>query len=446
MYRVAPLRNSLVVDERRRHPRHKPTSIIYVALGPGNGGILVNLSAGGASLQAASKLNADTELALDFRLQGGERPIQTVGHVAWLDPSQKEAGISFKDLPGNTERQIAAWIASQEQPIWDSHAHTKPQPMSPARSESLRLPVQASIPAIFPSEKPETARQSFVPILRESVSESPEKIDFASEPHAMPPLPASVPPALIFPARSEARVEPLPEAPLELPTKHYDLRLEPPRLPAAEGEILPRDCLLPDPPVLLYPAAVPADRLVALTPDSFASDLRRRRKFAIGLAASLMAIIALVVTATSINNRQPVADNPEVGTAQPNPQPAAVLPEKAPPTRRAAQRGHALGAKPSSIDSTAADTNTPVPVMRVAIGPVKQDGGLMESLRALFGMDAPNTIDAKAAALPVWTVQHSGFYYCSRSPDFRALEPGAIMTQGQALQSGYQPKLGSYCQ
>ena len=69
----------------------------------------------------------------------------------------------------------------------------------------------------------------------------------------------------------------------------------------------------------------------------------------------------------------------------------------------------------------------------------------MGSLRALLGLDVDNAIDPATAALPVWTVQHSGFYYCAHSPDFRTQEPGAIMTQGQALQSGYQPKLGSYC-
>lgn len=83
--------------------------------------------------------------------------------------------------------------------------------------------------------------------------------------------------------------------------------------------------------------------------------------------------------------------------------------------------------------------------MRVAVAPVHQDSGFMESLRALLGLDTAKTIDPATAALPVWTVQHSGFYYCARSPEFRTLEPGAIMTQGQALQSGYQPKIGDYC-
>ncbi|HEY6905270.1 MAG TPA: hypothetical protein VI216_13250 [Candidatus Acidoferrales bacterium] len=86
-----------------------------------------------------------------------------------------------------------------------------------------------------------------------------------------------------------------------------------------------------------------------------------------------------------------------------------------------------------------------MPVVRVAVAPVHQDGGIIESLKALLGLDVANTIDPETAALPVWTVRHSGFYYCARSPDFRTLEPGAIMTQGQALQSGYQPKLGDYC-
>ena len=73
------------------------------------------------------------------------------------------------------------------------------------------------------------------------------------------------------------------------------------------------------------------------------------------------------------------------------------------------------------------------------------DDGWVARLTDLLGMDEPTKIDPAIVIVPVWTVQHSGFYYCADSPDFEKLRPGAIMTQGEALQSGYQPKLGSYC-
>jgi hypothetical protein len=54
--------------------------------------------------------------------------------------------------------------------------------------------------------------------------------------------------------------------------------------------------------------------------------------------------------------------------------------------------------------------------------------------------------DQALAGVQVWTHQRSGYYYCTDSPFFETLVPGSLMTQGEALQSGYQPKLGSYCE
>ena len=447
MHQVAPLRNSLIVDERRRHPRHKPTSIIYVALGPGNGGILVNLSAGGVSLQAAARLNTETELALNFRLQGGEKPIETVGCIAWLDPTHKEAGVSFKDLPVNSEQQIVDWIASQERPAWNAQSETKPHPTSTARDESLRPPIQVSIPAIFPSEKPASARAGFVPgILDEPTLESGQRNDFGSAAEPVPP-PISVLPAPPFRTPPEEQFEPSTSAPLEFPAKPYGLPLKAlaPTTSVGTPEVLPRDVLLPDPVLPAHAVvAVAPDRQAPAPVDSSAVELRRRRKFAIGLAAAMMGILGVMVTVTSIN--KPSVENDSGARAvQPISPPAAAAPEKAHRTKQAMQTGRASGDARSRTGSTGADSDAPVPVVRVAVAPVHQDGSFMESLRALLGLEVANTIDPATAALPVWTVRHSGFYYCARSPDFRTLEPGAIMTQGQALQSGYQPKLGDYC-
>lgn len=447
MHHVAPLRSSLIVDERRRHPRHKPTSIIYVALGPGNGGIVVNLSVGGVSLHAAAKLNAERELALNFQLQNAAKTIETVGCIAWLDSTQKEAGISFKDLPGNIEQQIADWIASQEQPAWNAPPEPKPHTIPAAGSEAHRPPIQVSMPAIFPSEKPAGARPGLAPgLLEELLSESGRQNDFGGEADVVPP-PVSVVPAPPFRTPPEERFEPSTIAPLEFPAKPYGLPLKAltPTTPVGgPPEVLPRDVLLPDPVLPAHAVvAVAPDRLAPATPDPSVLELRRRRRFAIGLAGGMIGILGLIVTVTSIN--KPPAGDDSGAPVQPISPRAAALPEKTPQTRQTVQTGRAVRDARPRTGSTGADSDGPVPVVRVAVAPVHQDGGIIESLKALLGLDVANTIDPETAALPVWTVRHSGFYYCARSPDFRTLEPGAIMTQGQALQSGYQPKLGDYC-
>ncbi len=231
--------------------------------------------------------------------------------------------------------------------------------------------------------------------------------------------------------------------PLELSADHYEPHLGPQSLPVGGREILPRDCLLPE-SISPRPEIVAMDRQVQAIPDSFASDLRRRRKLAVAVAAGTMGILVLIVMATSLS-RSPAGDSPGAQTIQAIPAPAAVLPEKAPQTGPTVQSKRTVRSEPSRTAPTGVAA-APVPLVRVAVVPLRQNSGFIGSLRALLGLDVDNAIDPAAAALPVWTVQHSGFYYCARSPDFRTLEPGAIMTQGQALQSGYQPKLGSYCE
>jgi hypothetical protein len=65
--------------------------------------------------------------------------------------------------------------------------------------------------------------------------------------------------------------------------------------------------------------------------------------------------------------------------------------------------------------------------------------------KILQGIDGTSPSNPALVGVPVWTDGRSGYYYCAYSPYFGKLEPGSIMTQTNALQSGYQPKLGSYC-
>ena len=54
--------------ERRRHVRHrlKPFSTVVVELGSSNGGSLLDISGGGLSIQAVSKLHPQVELESAF--------------------------------------------------------------------------------------------------------------------------------------------------------------------------------------------------------------------------------------------------------------------------------------------------------------------------------------------------------------------------------------------
>jgi len=228
---VHPQNSTTTFNERRRHVRHKVPSIIYVGLGAGNGGIVINLGAGGISLQAVAELNPETELTLHFQLEGTKQAIETEGRVTWLGPTHKEAGICFKNLLGNTEQQIAEWIAKLEQPAPGTETGTEPRPKPPPASREAPVqPIQNSIQAISPRKKTENTRSNLPPeILRESLSESCQLDDSMLRMRVRP---------------EEGFVSQLGKS-VESHAQHSDPPLEPATPSIGAEEILPRDAVLP---------------------------------------------------------------------------------------------------------------------------------------------------------------------------------------------------------
>src|ERR1700722_14698541 len=140
-----------LVDERRRTMRYVPASIMYVTLGSGNGGILLNLGVGGLAFQAAGRLNQDQDLTLQFKLPGSRETITAVGQVAWLGPTQKEAGIHFTDLPSTVEQTIAEWIVKQEgAPTAPSEIQRKSAPISATQGRAVSARPTSAPLVMFP--------------------------------------------------------------------------------------------------------------------------------------------------------------------------------------------------------------------------------------------------------------------------------------------------------
>ena len=95
----------------------------------------------------------------------------------------------------------------------------------------------------------------------------------------------------------------------------------------------------------------------------------------------------------------------------------------------------------SPISSPAAIPAPPQIVQR------RSEAWLAMLKRTFLGVvdDRSSALDPAADGISVWADKRSGFYYCADSPYFAKLRPGSLVTQGHALQSGYQPKLGRYC-
>jgi hypothetical protein len=49
-------------------------------------------------------------------------------------------------------------------------------------------------------------------------------------------------------------------------------------------------------------------------------------------------------------------------------------------------------------------------------------------------------------SVKVWVNKSTGIYYCTDSPMYGRSEPGAYMSQGEAVQTGDSPALGEPCE
>ncbi len=432
MQKVAPLRNSNFLEERRHHVRHRLTSIVYVGLGPGNGGIIVSLGTGGLSLHAATKLNADAELDLRFRLDPNEDPIEAVGRVAWLGPTQKEAGLAFKNLPVETEQRIANWIAAQQQPASATQLEIDSQPKSPSMAVPVApLSVRDLVPASPASEKPENAPSSFgMGIAHRRISKSFQLNDFSSGPSELPQT-TSPSSALAF-SIPEERFERPSDKLLRSPVKRREVFLEPEKPAPTAQEIVQKDSQLTS---LMPPPAkvIEVSRQAPQANDSAASQLRQQRKLGFTVAACSAGILVLMLTVMKISRPAPAATTATVEPASMTQTEPVALTDQG-------------GAITSSADLPPEAYYDLLPILPTHQPmTAAQHGGWSAQLEALLGMDVSTKLNPEILALPVWTVQHSGYYYCADSLNSETPQAGALMWQGEALQSGYQPKLGTYC-
>jgi hypothetical protein len=112
-------------------------------------------------------------------------------------------------------------------------------------------------------------------------------------------------------------------------------------------------------------------------------------------------------------------------------------------------------ASPASFDGPSGNSvefQKQGPPMTAAILPSNQpkppESSILSKIaHRLFGIgsDGPPQINDYQMGLAVWTSQSTGYYYCSDDPYVKSVDSGVPMLQGDALQAGYRPRLGQFC-
>jgi len=108
--------NARPEKDRRRHARQRIHSLSYVKMGDSNGGIVLNISEGGISVQAVAMLDPSEPVTLSLEIPRVRQRAEVNGEIAWLSASKKEAGIRFVDLPESTLKRIQKWMAREASP------------------------------------------------------------------------------------------------------------------------------------------------------------------------------------------------------------------------------------------------------------------------------------------------------------------------------------------
>jgi GAF domain-containing protein len=104
--------------ERRSCVRHKVNGPVFASFDGVTGGMILDLSEQGLSMQTVTPLDtgpqADRRLHLRLDLPDSDVHLETTGYIAWADALGR-AGVRFSELPEEARRRIDHWLALNDQ-------------------------------------------------------------------------------------------------------------------------------------------------------------------------------------------------------------------------------------------------------------------------------------------------------------------------------------------
>jgi hypothetical protein len=95
-------------QDRREHIRKPLEKLSYLSLPDENGGIVLDVSAGGLSFHSIAPVKANGPIHFRFGIDSSKR-VSAIGELAWLDAAGTTGGLRFTDLPDEVRKQIAIW-------------------------------------------------------------------------------------------------------------------------------------------------------------------------------------------------------------------------------------------------------------------------------------------------------------------------------------------------
>ena len=102
-----------MITERRSCLRHKVHGPVFASFDGVTGGMILDLSEQGVSMQTIVPLEAEHRVLLHLDLPDSNAHLETTGYIAWADALGR-AGVRFSDLPVEARQRLDEWLAHNE--------------------------------------------------------------------------------------------------------------------------------------------------------------------------------------------------------------------------------------------------------------------------------------------------------------------------------------------
>jgi hypothetical protein len=100
--------------ERRSCVRHKVNGPVFASFDGVTGGMILDLSEQGLSMQTIVPMDRDRRLHLRLDLPDSDAHLETTGYIAWADALGR-AGVRFSELPQEARQRLDHWLAINDQ-------------------------------------------------------------------------------------------------------------------------------------------------------------------------------------------------------------------------------------------------------------------------------------------------------------------------------------------
>src|SRR5271167_3475347 len=103
-----------MLTDRRSCVRHKVHGPAFASFDGVTGGMILDLSEQGLSMQTMVPMEAERRVQLRLGLPDSDAQLETTGYIAWADALGR-AGVRFSELPEEARQRLDHWLALNDE-------------------------------------------------------------------------------------------------------------------------------------------------------------------------------------------------------------------------------------------------------------------------------------------------------------------------------------------